>query len=102
MRLLVLFDLPVTTKEDRKAAALFRKFLLKDGYYMLQFSCYCRICPSYEASEKHERRLTAYLPTRGSVRTLVLTENQYARMKFLVGEKLPMDKKTRSDQLFLF
>ena len=38
MRLLVMFDLPVTEKEERKAAARFRNFLLKDGYYMMQFS----------------------------------------------------------------
>ena len=44
MRLIVFFDLPVVTKKDRKIYAQFRKFLIKDGYDMLQFSVYSRIC----------------------------------------------------------
>ena len=38
MRMLVFFDLPVTKKEERKAAARFRSFLLKEGYYILVFA----------------------------------------------------------------
>lgn len=33
MRMLVFFDLPVTTVNERKIATQFRKFLLKDGYH---------------------------------------------------------------------
>jgi CRISPR-associated protein Cas2 len=43
MRILVFFDLPVVSKEDRKVYGQFRKFLIQDGYDMLQFSVYCRI-----------------------------------------------------------
>jgi hypothetical protein len=35
---LVFFDLPVGTPEERKAATNFRKDLLRDGYMMVQFS----------------------------------------------------------------
>ena len=38
MWLYVMFDLPVETKAQRKAAAGFRKDLLKDGFSMHQFS----------------------------------------------------------------
>jgi CRISPR-associated protein Cas2 len=102
MRLIVLFDLPVTTKTERKAATKFRKFLLDDGYYMMQYSCYCRICGSYEITDKHEKRLESNLPSKGSIRTLIVTENQFARMKILVGEKVPNEKKVSSEQLVLF
>ncbi|MDD9851502.1 MAG: CRISPR-associated endonuclease Cas2 [Gammaproteobacteria bacterium] len=44
--MLVLFDLPVTTKRERDKATRFRKKLLDDGYSMLQFSVYMRSCPS--------------------------------------------------------
>ena len=40
MRMIVLFDLPVTTKAKMRAANQFRQFLLKDGYQMLQLSIY--------------------------------------------------------------
>ena len=35
--MIVAFDLPVGTKEERKAAGDFRKFLLEDGYQMMQY-----------------------------------------------------------------
>ena len=43
MRLMVFFDLPVVLKADRRAYTVFRRFLLNDGYDMLQFSVYGRI-----------------------------------------------------------
>ena len=44
MRIVVFFDLPVVTAKEKKAAAKFRKFLIKDGYNMMQWSVYSRIC----------------------------------------------------------
>ena len=44
MRILVFFDLPVVTKREKGTAAKFRQFLLKDGYHMVQWSVYSRIC----------------------------------------------------------
>ena len=38
MWLFVFFDLPVTTKKERKDATQFRKSLEKDGFSMMQFS----------------------------------------------------------------
>lgn len=51
MRILVLFDIPVKTKYQRHVASRFRHFLLKDGYYMLQYSVYARICNGPDAVE---------------------------------------------------
>ena len=86
MRLLVFFDLPVTHAEERKEASRFRKFLLDDGYDMVQFSVYMRICRGQDMVDTHIRRLEAHLPEKGSVRALQITEMQYSRMKFLVGD----------------
>ena len=85
MRMLVFFDLPVTKKEERKAAARFRSFLLKEGYYMVQFSVYSRVCNGNDAVEKHTKRLKASLPPNGSVRLLVITEKQYQNMAVFLG-----------------
>ena len=75
MRMVVFFDLPVTEAEERKAAARFRNFLLKDGYYMVQFSVYSRVCNGNDAVEKHTKRLKASLPKNGSIRLLVTSCN---------------------------
>ena len=43
MRVLVFFDLPVVTGEQRREYTKFRKFLLKSGFLMLQESVYCKL-----------------------------------------------------------
>ena len=81
------FDLPVTTKKALKEYTRFRKYLLKTGYDMLQFSIYCRIVRNYDDAQKHLKRIQGNLPPEGSVRLLIITEKQYAGMHILVGEK---------------
>lgn len=83
--MLVFFDLPVITAADRKNAAKFRKFLLKDGYHMIQWSVYSRLCNGTDAVATHQQRLKLNLPQKGSVRLLVLTEKQYESIDVLVG-----------------
>lgn len=84
--LFVFFDLPVGTKAERRMATRFRNFLKDDGYMMLQWSVYARVCRGEEAVEKHIRRVTKNLPTKGSVRALQVTDRQYDRMRLLLGE----------------
>ncbi|HQD90353.1 MAG TPA: CRISPR-associated endonuclease Cas2, partial [Syntrophomonadaceae bacterium] len=86
MRIIVFFDLPVTTKTQRKIAADFRKFLIQDGYYMVQFSVYARVCNGYDAIDKHIKRLKSVVPDNGSIRVLVITERQYQSMYVLTGK----------------
>lgn len=102
MRMVVFFDLPVVAARDRKAAAQFRKFLLKDGYHMVQFSVYTRVCNGMDAVKKHEDRLYDNLPEKGSVRLLTLTDKQYDTMKILLGEKQFDDKPEASDIMNFF
>ena len=85
--LMVFFDLPVKSKKQRSVATKFRKFLVDDGYIMLQYSVYTRICRGQEAVIKHTGRLAKSLPQEGSVRSLQVTDAQYARMKTLVGTR---------------
>lgn len=87
--LFVLFDLPVKTKPQRRVATKFRKFLIDDGYIRLQYSVYARVCRGQEAVNKHVSRLLKRLPKEGSVRSLQVTDMQYARMKTLVGTRAP-------------
>ena len=90
--LFVFFDLPVGTKSERRAATRFRNFLKDDGYMMLQWSVYARVCRGEEAVDKHVLRVTKNLPTRGSVRSLQVTDRQYARMRLLLGEATKNEK----------
>lgn len=90
--LFVFFDLPVGTKGERRAATRFRNFLKDDGYMMLQWSVYARVCRGEEAVEKHVQRVTKNLPGKGSVRALQVTDKQYARMRLMLGEAKKNEK----------
>ena len=102
MRMLVMFDLPVVTRAERRAYTVFRRFLLNDGYDMIQFSVYGRILNGNDAENKHMKRLIDNLPPEGSVRCLTVTEKQYASTKLLVGLPLFQEKAVKANQLLLF
>ena len=102
MRMLVMFDLPVVTRAERRAYTVFRRFLLNDGYDMIQFSVYGRILNGNDAENKHMKRLIDNLPPEGSVRCLSVTEKQYASTKLLVGLPLFQEKAVKANQLLLF
>ena len=55
MRMLVFFDLPTLTNEDKRNYRQFRKLLMKNGFIMLQESVYCKMMtsPSMESSGKN-------------------------------------------------
>lgn len=107
MWLMVFFDLPVKTPVERRNANRFRKFLLRDGYCMMQYSVYARLCNGQERVDKHLGRLEGRLPSRGSIRALQITDRQYKRMKLLLGNENdekngPDSPKNKANQLFLF
>lgn len=97
----VFFDLPVGTKADRRNATRFRKFLKDDGFMMLQWSVYSRVCRGDDGAEKHGQRVRKNLPPRGSVRTLQVTDRQYARMRLLLGEATFNEKKAPQQLVLL-
>ncbi len=98
--LFVLFDLPVGTKGQRRDATKFRTFLKDDGYFMLQYSVYARICKGEDGATKHIARVTRNLPSTGSVRALQVTDRQYGRMRLLLGQARPSER-VGSSQLVL-
>ncbi len=85
--MLVMFDLPVDTKDARKAASDFRKDLIHDGYFMVQFSVYARPCGSADRIDTHVRRLRPMIPARGQVRGITITDAQWGRMIVVQSQK---------------
>jgi len=83
--LVVAFDLPVLTREQRKHATDFRKFLLDDGYQMIQFSVYARSCVTFARQETHLARVKQNLPEEGSVRAIFVTRSQWERSFVIQG-----------------
>lgn len=102
MRVVVLFDLPTGTKAERSAATKFRSYLLDDGFDMLQYSIYTRICPNRDSAQKHLLRVKRHAPSSGSVRLLQLTEHQFTHMHVIVGEKTVQERALPAKQLAFF
>ena len=80
MRLIVFFDLPMVTKAEKRAYVQFRRFLLNDGYDMVQWSVYARLLNGTDAQEKHLKRLVDALPP-----AVLLVLNFRKNLAFLVG-----------------
>jgi len=102
MRVFVFFDLPTNTPKQRKNANKFRKMLIKEGFTMLQFSVYVRVCKGQEIVNKYIAKLEEDLPKEGNIRVLQITDKQYERMKILIGDETPEEKHVGMKQLLLF
>ncbi len=86
MRILVFFDLPVLTSKERRDYRQFRKFLIKSGFMMLQESVYCKLAQNAGAADMIVDNVRKNKPNEGLVQVLKVTEKQYAKMEFIVGE----------------
>tara|TARA_Y100001960_G_scaffold305927_1_gene360587 strand:- start:87 stop:416 length:330 start_codon:yes stop_codon:yes gene_type:complete len=87
MWVVVLFDLPTDTKSARKEYTRFRKFLLQDGFSMMQYSVYIRHSSSYENVQAHTKRVKEQLPNDGEVRIIKITDKQFGRIEVFYGQK---------------
>ena len=85
MWMLVMFDLPVLTKRQRKRATRFRTDLLDLGFEMAQFSVYMKFCGGKDAADTLGARVERLVPAEGRVSILVFTDNQYGRMRVFSG-----------------
>ena len=101
MHILLFFDLPVTSLANKKEYRYFRSFLQKNGYTMIQFSIYSRLCKGLDDASKHMKRIGKNLPSSGSIRSICITNKQYGRMIHWVGEPKANEKIQDKDQLIL-
>lgn len=94
MWLLVMFDLPVVSAAERKAATAFRNDLLDLGFEMSQFSVYLRFCPSDAQVSTFCRAIESVLPESGRVNIVQLTDKQYERVIEFQGKTRKPPPKT--------
>ena len=85
MRVLVFFDLPTMTVENRRAYTQFRKHLIKSGFMMLQESVYCKLALNGTVTKTIIDNIYKHKPEEGLVQILTVTEKQYQKMEFIVG-----------------
>lgn len=86
MRVIVFFDLPTLTVEDKRNYRKFRKYLVKNGFVMLQESVYCKMALNQTVARSISESLKKNRPLSGLVQVLCITEKQFSRMEFITGE----------------
>ena len=85
MRVMVLFDLPVETAQQRKAYIQFRRALISDGFIMMQESVYCKMVINQTAANTVMSNIKSNKPPDGLVQVLNVTEKQFEKMEFITG-----------------
>ena len=101
MRLLVMFDLPTETLDEKRAYRKFRKFLISEGFLMHQFSIYTKLLLNDTQSKFMIERLQKQNPKKGTITILKITEKQFSRMIYLHGEQDNSLANTESRLIFL-
>ena len=86
MRLMVFFDLPTATSENRRNYRRFRKDLISNGFFMLQESVYCRMVINEAMAKSVVVRIESFKPPQGMVCAMIITEKQFAGISFIVGD----------------
>lgn len=86
MRVFVFFDLPTETAENRRNYSRFRKFLINNGFIMLQESVYCRMALNQNAAKIISDNVRRNKPPEGLVQILNVTEKQFSKMEYITGD----------------
>lgn len=86
MRIMVFFDLPVITEKDRREYRKFRKYLVKSGFAMIQESVYTKLALNQTVADSISENVKKNRPPSGLVQLLKVTEKQYSKMEYIVGE----------------
>ena len=86
MRMLLFFDLPMVESQDRREYTRFHKYLIKSGFIMLQQSVYAKLLLNSTAVVMAAENVRKNKPPTGLIQVLTVTEKQFARMEFILGE----------------
>lgn len=90
---LVMFDLPVKTKSQRREATKFRNMLLDMGYSMVQYSVYVRYTPTQAGNRSTVIAIKENLPTEGIVRVLHIGDHQWSTsLRFSSSKRVTVDE----------
>ena len=100
MWIFAMFDLPTDDKIKRREYTRFRKFLLSQGFTMLQYSVYAKFCSSRESAKVNHKHIKETLPSEGEVRVFMITDKQFGEMSVFYGAKRK-DVESKPEQLLL-
>lgn len=86
MRIILFFDLPTESLENKREYRRFRKFLIKKEFLMLQESVYCKLALNQTVAKAVVSAVKSNKPKDGLVQLIVVTEKQFSKMEYICGE----------------
>ena len=86
MRTMVFFDLPNVYLRDKKNYIKFRKYLINEGFIMMQESVYSKLVLNSQQSTLLINRIRKNAPKRGIIQVMTITEKQYSQIEYIIGE----------------
>lgn len=86
MRVIVFFDLPTGTNANIREYNKFRKYLIKNGFVMEQYSIYSKLVLNGGAAESTKTNIKKNKPSDGLVAVMIITEKQYSNIDYIVGK----------------
>lgn len=86
MRTMVFFDLPNVYLKDKRNYMKFRKYLLNEGFIMMQESVYSKLVLNSQQSQLLVDRLRKNAPKKGLIQIMTITEKQYSQIEYIIGE----------------
>lgn len=86
MRTIVFFDLPTIYLRDKKNYLKFRKYLLNEGFIMMQESVYSKLVLNSQQSSLLVDRIRKNAPGKGLIQVMTITENQYSKIEYIIGQ----------------
>ena len=99
MRIMVFFDLPTESLDDKRNYRKFRKFLIASGFLMMQESVYCKLALNQTVANTVAAQVRKNVPPEGKIQMMIVTERQFARMEYLVGER--QDSVIENDEMLV-
>lgn len=87
MRVIVMFDLPMVSSSEKREYTIFRKYLIKNGFLMMQESIYCKLAQNQSVADIIVDGIRRNAPPQGLIQVIKLTEKQYSKIEYILGEK---------------
>ena len=79
--LVVMYDLPMTTRRNQREYRQFRKLMILNGYRMLQESVYVKLLRNMDSAAAQKEFIYSTLPKGGQVNMLTMTLAQFKQME---------------------
>lgn len=78
--------MPVETSAQQREYRQFRKFLVRNGFVMMQESVYSKIVLNPTAAVAVQENVRKHKTSGGLIEMMLVTERQFERIEIVVGE----------------